>query len=161
MLNVYNQKQVDAILYFFKDIYDKYGEASETMARTIFIIAMTPACWDFLTRMEERGGGGVIVPWKERINPKINKIELSPLTEKEIEELLMNRINENRIHHAEKLPDKSWPFVSPEFFKIIYQKSEGKPRRCLKYCDYVFDCGIQDNMEKFDGRYTTKILDRI
>ncbi len=162
VLNVYNQKQVDAILYFFKDIYDKYGEEPGTMARTIFIIAMTPACWEFLTNVQERrGGGGGIVPWMERANPKINKIELLPLSEEEIEELLMNRINKNRIIHAEKLPDKSWPFVSPEFFKIIYEKSEGKPRQCLKYCDYVFDCGMQDNVAEFNGKYTAEILEKI
>ncbi len=48
-----------------------------------------------------------------------------------------------------------------EFFKIIYEKSEGKPRQCLKYCDYVFDCGMQDNVAEFNGKYTAEILEKI
>jgi|APSaa5957512535_1039671.scaffolds.fasta_scaffold07575_6 hypothetical protein len=160
VVTVYNQKQIDAILYFFKDIYDKYGDTPDSLAKTIFIIAMTPGCWDFLTNMEERKGGGGIIPWMDRVNPKINKIELLPLSEKETESLLMQRIDKNRTTHAGKLPNKAWPFVSPEFFKIIYEKSGGKPRKSLKYCDHVFDCGIQENVAEFDGEYTTKILEQ-
>ncbi|MDE2590524.1 MAG: DUF2791 family P-loop domain-containing protein, partial [Patescibacteria group bacterium] len=111
VVTAYNQKQVDATLYLFKDIYDKYGEEKETMAKTIFIIAMTPASWDFLTKIEERRGGGGIVPWFERVNPKINKIQLMPFSESETEELLLQRIKENRIKHKPKAPSESWPFV--------------------------------------------------
>jgi len=161
VVTAYTQKQVDAILYVFKDIYDKYGEEREIMAKTIFIIAMTPASWEFLTNMEERRGGGGIVPWIERVNPKINQIQLLPFSEKETEKLLLQRINENRIIHKSKLRSESWPFVHPEFFKVIYNKSKGIPRKALKYCDYVFACGIDDNVEEFDGPYTEKILQRL
>ncbi|MCV0400999.1 MAG: hypothetical protein K5777_03330 [Nitrosopumilus sp.] len=158
----YSQKQVDALLYLFKDIYDKYGEEQDTMAKTIFIIAMTPGCWDFLLNMEDRrtGGGGAI-PWKERVNPNINQIQLLRFNENETEDLLIQRIKMNRIKHSDKLPHDTWPFVRPEFFSIIYEKGEGIPRKCLKYCDHVFDCGIEDNVDEFDGEYTKKILDKI
>lgn len=122
VVTVYNQKQIDAILYFFKEIYDEYGNNPDSLAKTIFIIAMTPGCWEFLTNMEARKGGGGIIPWMDRVNPKINKIELLPLSEKNTEILLVDRIKENRTNHAETLPHKSWPFISPEFFKVIYEK---------------------------------------
>ena len=161
VVTVYNPKQVDAILYFFKDIYDKYGEASDSMAKTTFIIAITPGGWEFLSNMEEkRAGGGGIVPWMERMNPLVNHVELLPLLEVDMEKLLLQRIEKNRIEHDD-LPDKSWPFIRPEFFKIIYEKGNGIPRKCLKYCDYVFECGIHDNVAEFDGKYTRKILERI
>lgn len=162
IVTTYSKKQIDAVLYFFKDIYDKYGEDKNMMAKTVFIIAMTPAAYNFLTNMEgRREGGGGIVPWSERVNPHINKIELLPLSEKETEELLLKRISDNRIAHKSKLPNPTWPFVHPEFFKIIYDKSNGIPRKSLKYCDYVFTCGIADNVEEFNGEYTTKILQRV
>lgn len=157
----YSQKQVDSLLYVFKDIYDKYGEAKGSLAKTIFIIAMTPGCWDSLTRMEEHRGGGSIIPWSDRVNPKINQIQLLPFTEAETEKLLRQRIKENRIKHHEKIPTETWPFVHPEFFKIIYERGKGIPRKTLKFCDFVFECGIEDNVEEFDVEYTTKILDRI
>lgn len=163
VVTVYNQKQVDAILYVFKDIYDKYGVAPDSMAKTIFIIAMTPACWDFLNNLGQRSGvgGGGSVPWMDRISPKINQIELLSLSEDENESLLMKRIEKNRLEHAGELPTPSWPFVSPEFFTLIYEKSKGNPRRSLKYCDHVFECGIQDNVSEFDGEYTKKLLDKL
>lgn len=162
VVTVYNQKQVDAILYFFKDIYDKYSESANLMARTIFIIAVTPGGWEFLSSMEgRRVGGGGIVPWTERMNPNINRVELAPLSEDETEKLLLQRIQQNRIERADDLPDKSWPFVRPEFFKIIHKKGMGIPRKCLKYCDYVLECGIQDNIREFDGNYTHATLEKI
>jgi len=161
VVTVYNEKQIDAILYFFKDIYDKYGESPDLLARTVFIIAMTPGCWEFLTNMEERRGGGGIIPWMERVSPKINQIELLPLSKKETEDLLVQRIASNRIKHAQDLPNESWPFVRPEFFTLIYEKGKGVPRKCLKYCDFVFDCGIEDSVSEFDGEYTAKILEKL
>lgn len=159
VVTAYSQKQIDAILYLFKDIYDKYGESKNSMAKTIFIIAMTPGCWDFLMNMEERKGGGGIVPWMERVNPKINRIELLPFSESETIQLLLQRIKENRINNKERIPHESWPFVQPEFFTIIYEMTKGIPRKALKYCDYVFECAIHNNVEKIDGPYTQKILE--
>lgn len=161
VVTVYNEKQIDAILYIFKDIYDKYGDSKSPMAKTIFLIAMTPGCWDFLTNLEARRGGGGIIPWFERTNPEINQINLLPFKEKETETFLIERIKLNRIKYAENLPHGSWPFVRPEFFKLIHDKANGVPRKCLKYCDYVFDCGIRDNIEVFDANYTAKILEPI
>ena len=162
VVTVYNQKQVDAILYFFKDIYDKYGESPNTMAKITFIIATTPAGWGFLNNLEERRtGGGGVVPWIQRMNPRVNNVELVSLSEDETEQLLLQRIRQNRIEHADSLPDESWPFTRPEFFKLIYEKGKGIPRKCLKYCDYVFDCGIRDNIAEFDGSYTQAILEKI
>ena len=159
VVTVYNQKQVDAILYFFKDIYDRYSEL--TMAKTIFIIAITPGGWNFLSSMAGKMEAGGVIPWKERMNPGINQVYLKPLLEEETEQLLLHRIRQNRIEHADDLPSESWPFIHPEFFKIIYEKGKGIPRRSLKYCDYVFECGIHDNISKFDGSYTRAILEKI
>ena len=161
VVTVYNSKQVDSIFYLFKDIYDKYGDKPHNMAKINFIIAITPGGWDFLVNMEKKAkGGGGIVPWMERMTPKLNQIELLALSENETEQLLLQRIEKNRTE-CDDLPHESWPFTSPEFFKIIYQKVKGNPRKSLKCCDYVFNCGIKDRVHAFDGKYTQKILDKI
>jgi hypothetical protein len=164
VVNVYSERQVTTILHTFKEIYDEYIRADSKnvkMANFIFIIAMTPRGWDYLTETEARlarkTGGGGITPWMERIRSEWNRIDLEPLKKPDILILIQDRIEYNRKRYF-KPPYKTFPFIHPEFFDVIYVASEGNPRFVVQYSDLVLKEAFRERLKEISGRSAKEIL---
>lgn len=165
VVNVYSEKQVTTILHTFKEIYDEFIRVTtkkpKSIANLIFIIAMTPKGWDFLVETEakliKKTGGGGITPWMERIRPEEFTIYLDPLSKSSATELIKDRINRKRLSYM-KPPYKTFPFIHPEFFNVIYKSSEGIPRFILRYSDIVLDHAQNEGIKEITGEYAEKVL---
>lgn len=164
VVNVFSEKQVTTILHTFKEIYDEFVRVKtrkENMANFIFIIAMTPRGWSYLTETEaklsRKTGGGGITPWMDRIRSELYSVVLKPLSKEETFGMINDRIEKKRIEYK-KFPYKTFPFIRPGFFEVIYDASEGIPRTVLRYCDIVMDTALREEMKEISGEYTKKVL---
>jgi len=132
------------------------------MAKTIFIIAMTPLGWDFLIKLEKsiqrRTGGGGISPWMERVRPEQSIVNLEPLSKNELFNLLKERIDKKRLDYKKPKFD-TFPFIHPEFFDKIYDYSNGVPRMSLRMCDLVLDSAMDKGISKIDAKFASEILE--
>lgn len=164
VVNVYSEKQVTTILHTFKEIYDEFVRTKtrgEDMANFIFVIAMTPKGWDYLTETEaklsRKTGGGGITPWMDRIRSEQYSVVLNPLSKEETIEMINDRIEKKRIEYK-KFPYKTFPFIQPGFFEIIYEASMGIPRTILRYCDIVMDRALTEEIKEISGDYAKNVL---
>lgn len=165
VVNVYSEKQVTTILHTFKEIYDEFIRVNTRepgiMANFIFIIAMTPRGWEYLTETEAKlgrtTGGGGITPWMERIRHEKYKVELGPLSQKDTELVIKDRIKRKRVDYK-KFPYETFPFIHPEFFDVIYETSGGVPREVINYCDLVLDSAISEGLKEISGEDAKRIL---
>jgi hypothetical protein len=166
VVNVYSEKQVTTILHTFKEIYDEYIREElrgVEMANFIFIIAMTPRGWDYLTETEaklaRKTGGGGITPWMERIRSEWNRVDLEPLSKPDVVNLIQDRIEENRKEYF-KPPFKTFPFIHPEFFDVIYDASEGVPRYVVQYSDLILKEAFRERLKEISGDAARQVLQR-
>jgi len=165
VVNVYSEKQVTTILHTFKEIYDEFIRVNtrepNSIVNFIFIIAMTPRGWDYLTETEaklsRKTGGGGITPWMERIRQEKYKVVLGPLNKKAITLMIEDRIERKRVEYK-KFPYKTFPFIHPQFFDVIYEASGGIPRDVLNYCDIVLDNATSEGLKEISGKDTERIL---
>ncbi|NVM55786.1 MAG: DUF2791 family P-loop domain-containing protein [Candidatus Helarchaeota archaeon] len=165
VVNVYSEKQITTILHTFKEIYDEYirvnTKSPGSIANFIFIIAMTPKSWDYLTETEaklsKKTGGGGITPWMERVRPEKNIVNLPPLNKEEITKMIEDRIQRKRIRYK-KFPYRTFPFIHPGFFDAIHGASQGIPGHALKYSDIVLDQAAAEELKEIGKKDTERIL---
>ncbi len=164
VVNVYSEKQITTILHTFKEIYDEFVRVRTRkgeMSNFVFVIAMTPKGWDYLTETEaklsRKTGGGGITPWMDRIRSELFNVVLKPLGKAETIEMINDRIEKKRIDYK-KFPYKTFPFIHPDFFDVIYASSEGIPRNILRHCDIVMDNALREEVKEINGEYAKKIL---
>jgi hypothetical protein len=164
VVNVYSEKQITTILHTFKEVYDEFVRVKTRkgeMANFVFVIAITPKGWDYLTETEaklsRKTGGGGITPWMDRIRSELYSVTLRPLGKEEMSEMINDRIKKKRIEYK-KFPYKTFPFIHPDFFDIIYDASEGIPRNVLRYCDIVMDNALKEEIKEINGEYAKKVL---
>lgn len=164
VVNVYSEKQITTILHTFKEVYDEFVRVKTRkgeMANFIFVIAITPKGWGYLTETEaklsRKTGGGGITPWMDRIRSELYSVTLGPLGKKETFEMINDRIEKKRIEYK-KFPYKTFPFIHPDFFEIIYDATEGIPRNVLRYCDIVMDSALKQEIKEINGEYAKKVL---
>lgn len=149
--------RVTVVLDTFRSIFDQYGisesRESNKLAKIVFLFAISPGGWQRIKDLEssaiKRTGGGGLAPFMDRINP-IDIITLSPLSPKEIRELIKNRLEKHRIVD-EKVPDSLYPFAK-ESVDFVAEISQGVPRRALQLCGIL----LEDSAEKSKAKITLK-----
>jgi archaellum biogenesis ATPase FlaH len=165
VVNVYSEKQVTTILHTFKEIYDEFIRVNTrkpgSIANFVFVIAMTPRGWDYLTETEtklsRKTGGGGITPWMERIRHEQFMVTLKPLDKGATEQVIKDRIKEKRVGYK-KFPYPTFPFIHPGFFDVVYASSEGNPRYIFQHCDLVLEEALAEGVKEIDKKYARKAL---
>lgn len=162
-VNVYSEQKLTALFHTFKNIYDRFIERSaEYYAKHIQIIALTPKGYDVINDLEKRlrkkTGGGGISPWMERMRFERNQVSLRPLDDDSARELLIERIERERLKYKE-VSYKTFPFVHPSFFDEMIKISKGKPRNLLDYSEIVLEEAARRDIKEIDGELVLKILE--
>lgn len=165
VVNVYSERQVTTILHTFKEIYDEFIRVNtkepESIANFIFIIAITPKGWDYLTETEaklsKKTGGGGITPWMNRLRLEKYSVNLGPLDKKATIQMIEDRIKKKRVDYK-KFPYETFPFIHPQFFDVIYEASNGIPRDVIYFCDLVLDNAFSMGLKEINGEDAKKIL---
>ena len=162
-VNVYSEQKLTALFHTFKNIYDRFIErGSEYYAKHIQIIALTPKGYDVINDLEaklrKRTGGGGISPWMERMRFERNQVSLRPLDDDSAREMLIERIERERLKYKE-VSYKTFPFIHPSFFDEMIRISKGKPRNLLDYSEIVLEEAARRDVKEIDGELVLKILE--
>jgi len=162
-INVYSEHKLTTLFHTFKNIYDYFVRdgGSDTFAKHIQIIAITPKGYDVINdleaRMRSKTGGGGITPWMDRMKFERNRVSLELLDDKSAEELLIDRIEKERLKRKE-VSFKTFPFVHPSFFDTMVKISKGKPRSLLDYSTMILEEAARRDQKVIDGDFVKTIL---
>jgi hypothetical protein len=154
--------KVTVVLDTFRNIFDQYGvfESREpnTMAKMVFVFAISPGGWERIKELEasaiKRTGGGGLAPFMDRVN-RIDVIYLSALSLKEIEDLIVYRLEKHRVK-GERVPQPLYPFTK-QCIEFIANISQGVPRRVLQLCSIL----LEDAAEKGKGKITPEFAKKV
>jgi hypothetical protein len=157
---VFGEKKITQILNTFREIFDRCGyHPPAQMANPIFLFAVSPGGWDRLKELEEsakkKTGGGGIVPFMERINPRDN-IQMKPFAVEDTKELVQLRLAEVRI---KKLKDPFFPFTEKSI-EYVHELSFNKPRNVIQYCGILLEDACNEGLEKIDMKDAKRILQK-
>ena len=162
-INVYSEAKLTQFFHTFKNIYDHFVAegGSRVFAKHIQIIATTPRGWDVVTDLEAKlrrtKGGGGLTPWLERMRFERNKVTLGPLSKKSAKQIILDRIEKERMKFAQ-VEYKTFPFIHPSFFDEIIKVSRGNPRTILDFSEIVLEEGARRKFKEIDGKVARKLL---
>jgi hypothetical protein len=162
-INVYSEQKLTTLFHTFKNIYDYFVRDGGTAnyAKHIQIIAITPKGYDVINdlevKMRKSTGGGGITPWMERMRFERNQVSLGLLDDNSAEQLLVQRIEKERIKHKE-VSFKTFPFIHPSFFTTMIEISKGKPRSLLDYSEIILEEAARRDQKEIDGDFVKTVL---
>ena len=149
--------RITVILQTLREIFDEYGKSPSSLAKVVIFFTTSPGGWEKLGQLKvsqvKRTGGAAVAPFMQRIDPR-DVITLTPLSEKEVEQLVTIRLKAFR---GPQTPDELYPFTK-DAIGIIYLASQGVPRLVLVYAGIVIDYAAEKSMHSITKKDATEPL---
>lgn len=160
LLSIAGRSKLLEIVHELQNIYDSYNidtSNNQNLCNVVFIIGASADAWQkFLEMVDEelsKKGGGGTQTFLRRI-PHEAFIELSPMTDKDVKEFLIDRLN-----NYKKKPDNEslYPFED-DYVKYISAVTQGIPSRVLRLSALILKTAVNQSAKKIDAALAEKIV---
>lgn len=151
-----------SVIHDLQLIWDSYNETSPSerklLCKVVFVIGCSPDSWQRFIEMAKsdlgKKGGGGTETFLRRI-PERAKISLSPLKDKDVRRLLINRLKGYREDKGSD--DRLYPF-DESYVQFISEVSMGIPSHVINLSSLILDEAANRNIEKINRRIGEEVL---